>query len=217
MQIKYLGHASFLIKTRDARVVTDPFDPKMVGLKFPKTEADVVTVSHHHPDHDKKDVVAGTPLVLDWPGEYEKNGVRIFGFKSYHDEKQGAERGENILFKFEAEDVSILHCGDMGVVPDQQLLDEIGEVDILMVPVGGFYTIGPDDAVEVAKKIEPSIVIPMHYNDSGLDQKTFGKLSTLDAFLKKFGIEKAELADQLTIKKDELGEEMKIVPMKRAA
>lgn len=153
MQIKYLGHASFFIKTKDARAVTDPFDPKMVGLKFPKTEADVVTISHHHPDHDKSDAVAGTPLVLDWPGEYEKNGVRIFGFKSFHDKNQGSERGENILFKFEAENVSILHCGDMGVVPDQALLDEIGDIDILMVPVGGFYTIGPEDAVEVVKKL----------------------------------------------------------------
>lgn len=214
MQIKYLGHASFFIKTKDARVVTDPFDPKMVGLKFPKTEADVVTISHHHGDHDKKEVVSGDPLVLDWPGEYEKNGVRFFGFKSFHDEKQGAERGENILFKFESENISILHCGDMGVVPDQQLLDEIGDVDILMVPVGGFYTIGPDDAIEVVKKIEPSIVIPMHYNDKGLDQKTFAKLSTLNDFLKKFGVEKHELVDQLTIKKENLSEEMKIVPMK---
>lgn len=215
MQIKYLGHASFLIKTKDARVVTDPYDSKMVGLKFPKTEADVVTISHHHPDHNKADVVSGTPLTLDWPGEYEKNGVRIFGFKSFHDKSQGSERGENILFKFEAEDVSILHCGDMGVVPTQELLDEIGDIDILMVPVGGFYTIGPEDAVEVVKKIEPSIVIPMHYNDPALDQKTFGKLSTLADFLKKFGIEKPELVDQLTIKKEELGEEIKIVPMRR--
>lgn len=214
MQIKYLGHASFLIKTKDARIITDPFDPKMVGLKFPKTEADVITISHHHPDHNKADIVSGTPLTLDWPGEYEKNGVRIFGFKSFHDKSQGSERGENILFKFEAEDVSILHCGDMGVVPSQELLDEIGDIDILMVPVGGFYTIGPEDAVEVVKKIEPSIVIPMHYNDPLLDQKTFGKLSTLADFLKKFGIEKPELVDQLTIKKEELGEEIKIVPMK---
>lgn len=214
MQIKYLGHASFLIKTKDAKLITDPYDPEMVGLKFPKTEADVVTISHHHPDHDKADMVSGTPLALDWPGEYEKNGVRIFGFKSFHDKSQGSERGENILFKFEAEDVSILHCGDMGVVPNQELLDEIGDIDILMVPVGGFYTIGPEDAVEVVKKIEPSIVIPMHYNDPSLDQKTFGKLSTLADFLKKFGIEKPELVDQLTIKKEELGEEIKIVPMK---
>ncbi len=218
MQIKYLGHASFFIKTKEAKVVTDPFDPKMVGMKFPKTEADIVTVSHHHHDHDKVDLVSGKPLVLDWPGEYEKSGVRIFGFKSYHDQKQGAERGENILFKFEAENITLLHCGDMGVIPGQELLDEIGDIDILMVPVGGFYTIGPDEAVELIKKIEPSIVIPMHYNDpSALDQKTVDKLSTLEDFLKKFGIEKSELVDQLTIKKEELGEETKIVPMKRTA
>lgn len=217
MQIKYIGHASFFLKTKDARVVTDPYDPKMVGLKFPKTEADIVTISHHHGDHDYKDGISGEPLVIDWPGEYEKNGVRIFGYKSFHDNKQGAERGENILFKFEVENISILHCGDMGVVPNQELLDEIGDVDILMVPVGGFYTIGPDEATEVVKKIEPSLVIPMHYNDPALDQKTFGKLVPLADFLKKFGMEKPEMIDQLTIKKEELGEEIKIVPMKRTA
>ncbi len=217
MVIKYIGHASFLIRTKTAKVITDPYDPKMVGIKFPKTEADIVTTSHQHPDHNKIDVVSGDPLIVDWPGEYEKNGVRIFGYKSYHDKKQGAERGENILFKIEAENITLLHCGDMGVIPDQELLDEIGDVDILMVPVGGFYTITADEAVEVVKKIEPSIVIPMHYNDPALDQKVFAKLTTLDEFLKKFGIEKKQLVDELTIKKEDLeAEETRIVPMKRA-
>ncbi len=217
MQIKYLGHASFLLKTKDAKIVTDPFDPKVIGFKFPKTEADIVTISHSHPDHNKPDVVSGEPLIIDWPGEYEKSGVRIFGIKSFHDKQQGAERGENILYKFEAENITLLHCGDMGVVPNQVLLDEIGDIDILMLPVGGHYTIDPDDAVEVIKKIEPSLVIPMHYNSPEHDQKMFDKLATLTDFMKKFGVEKPELVDQLTIKKEELGEEMRIIPMKRAA
>ncbi len=213
MQIKYLGHASFLIKTKEARIVTDPFDPAAVGIKWPKTEADIVTISHSHKDHSRADVVQGEPLVVDWPGEYEKNNVRIFGFKSYHDKEQGAKRGENILFKIEAEDISILHCGDMGVVPDQELLDEVGRVDILLVPAGGFYTIDANEAEEVVKKIEPSIVIPMHYNTPDKDQKVFGQLAGVDVFLAKFGIEKAEPADQLTVKKEDLEEEMKIVVM----
>jgi len=189
----------------------------MTGIKFPKTEADIVTVSHQHSDHNFTSAITGEPLVVDWPGEFEKNGVRIFGYKSYHDKQQGAERGENILYKIEAENMSILHCGDMGIVPDQVLLDEMGEIDILMVPVGGFYTIDAEEAVEVVKKVEPSIVIPMHYNDPALDQKIFGKLTALDEFLKKFGIDKAEAVDQLTVKKENLDEEMKIIPMKRSA
>jgi L-ascorbate metabolism protein UlaG (beta-lactamase superfamily) len=218
MQIKYIGHASFFIKTKQARVVTDPYDPKAVGLKFPKIEADIVMISHSHPDHNKPSGVSGNPLVIAWPGEYEKKGVRISGFKSYHDKQQGAQRGENILYKLEAENISLLHCGDMGVIPGQELLDEIGDIDILMIPVGGFYTIDPDEAAEVVKKIEPSLVIPMHYNDPAvLNQKTFGKLATLGEFMKKFGVEKPELVDQLVIRKEELGEEMKIVPMKRTA
>ncbi len=214
MQIKYLGHASFLIKTREAKVVTDPYDP-YTGLKFPKVEADIVTVSHHHKDHDRQDLVLGDKLVLDWPGEYEKKGVRVFGFKSYHDKEQGKERGENILYKFETENISLLHCGDMGVVPNQELLDEIGDVDILFVPVGGFYTIDAAEAQEVVKAIEPSLVIPMHYKHSGLNQETFAKLTGLDEFLKRFGLDSLEPVDQLNVKKEDLAEaEMKIVQMK---
>src|SRR3989338_4749157 len=131
MEIRYLGHSSFLIKAKTARIVTDPFDPKMVGLKFPKTEADIVTISHHHQDHDYVSGIGGTPLILDWPGEFERMKVRIFGFRSYHDKKQGAERGENIVYKLEAEDISILHCGDLGVMLNDDFLDAIREGDIL--------------------------------------------------------------------------------------
>ncbi|OGK18923.1 hypothetical protein A3G67_01435 [Candidatus Roizmanbacteria bacterium RIFCSPLOWO2_12_FULL_40_12] len=210
MQIKYLGHASFFIKTKDARVVTDPYDPS-IGMKFPKTEGDIVTVSHSHPDHSKANQVQGDPLLIDWPGEYEKNGVRVFGYKSYHDKKKGEERGENILFKIESEGISVLHCGDMGVLPDDKLKDEIGEVDILLVPVGGFYTIDAGEAIELIKQIEPAIVIPMHYNHPKLDQKVFKNLTTLDEFVKKFDGPKAEPADQLTVKKEDLAEEPHLV------
>src|SRR3989344_3526841 len=157
MEIKYLGHASFLIKTKTAKLVTDPFDSDMVGLKFPKIEADVVTVSHGHKDHNQVKNVSGIngadPLIIDMPGEFEKMGVRIFGFQSFHDKTQGTERGENILYKFESEGISVLHCGDLGVVPEENFLELIGEVDILMVPTGGFYTINSDEAVQLVKRI----------------------------------------------------------------
>ena len=215
MEIKYLGHSSFLIKTKTAKVVTDPYDSEMVGLKFPKTEADIVTVSHHHSDHNQVKNVLGlngvAPLVIDMPGEFEKIGVRIFGFQSYHDKTKGGERGENILYKFESEGISVLHCGDLGVIPEESFLEAIGDVDILMVPTGGFYTIDSDEAVQLVKKIEPAIVIPMHYQVKGTNPKLAEKLSPLSEFTKKFGIENLAPIPKLVYKKEEIEQEMKVV------
>ncbi len=215
MTIKYLGHSSFLIKTKGTSIITDPYDEEMVGLKFPKIESNIVTLSHHHKDHDQAKNVKGEPLVLDWPGEFEKNEVRVFGYMSYHDSEKGAKRGENILYKFESEGISVLHCGDLGEVPDQQFIDEIGDIDILLVPVGGFYTIDADAAKELCRRIEPSIIIPMHYNQNGLNQKTFEKLTPVDDFLKTIGTEKKEPVEELKVTKEELiDEEAKVVVMK---
>lgn len=215
MEIKYLGHSSFLIKTKTAKIVTDPFDPEMVGLKFPKTEADIVTVSHQHADHNQVKNVIGVndilPLVINMPGEFEKMGVRVFGFQSYHDKTRGSERGENILYKFEGEGTSVLHCGDLGVIPEESFLETIGEVDILMVPVGGFYTIDAEEAAQLVRKIEPSIVIPMHYNHSRLNQKKFGQLTGVSEFTKKFGIENLTPIPKLVFKKEEIEQEMKVI------
>jgi len=214
MDIKYFGRSSFLIKTKKgATLVTDPFDPKFINMKFPRTEADVVTISHHHPDHDFLSQISGRPLIVDWPGQFEKKGIRIAGFKSYHDKQKGADRGENILFKIE-DDVTLLHCGDLGVIPDDSFLDEIGEVDILMVPVGGHYTIDSSEALELVKKIEPSIVIPMHYHYTGDAEN---KLEPVENFLKKIGAENAVPIAKLTVKKEDLGEEMKVVVLETIA
>jgi len=208
MEIKYLGHSSFLIKTKTTKIVTDPFDPEMVGIKFPKTEADIVTVSHQHKDHNNTKAVQSPdsnlqPLIIDMPGEFEKMGVRIFGFQSFHDKTGGSERGENILYKFEAEGISVLHCGDLGLIPEESFLELIGEVDILMVPVGGVYTIDSDEAVSLVKKIEPKIVIPMHYGSD--------KLAPVSDFTKKFGLDNPVALPKLVYKKEEVEQEMKVV------
>ncbi len=203
MDIKYFGHASFLIRTREAKLITDPFDSSMVGIKFPKTEADIVTISHHHQDHNSTVNIVGSPLIIDLPGEYEKKGFRIFGFPSYHDQLEGKERGENTLFKIESEGIKILHCGDLGLVPDEKFLETIGDVDILMVPVGGFYTIDTKEAVELAKKIEPAIIIPMHYKTEKHNPQVFEKIASLDLFLKAIG-QTPNPQDKLTIKKEDL-------------
>lgn len=213
MQLKYLGHSSFLIKTKDAKVVTDPFDPKAVGMKFPKQEADVVTFSHQHPDHNYGSGVSSEALVIDWPGESDKLGVRITGYPTFHDNDKGAQRGENIIFKIEAEEISILHCGDLGHTLTDELVDEIGDVDILLIPVGGHYTIDVADAVKVIHKIEPSIVIPMHYNHKDLDQKAHKDLTGLEEFVAKYGSAPSESLDVLTMKKEDMPEDTKLIVM----
>lgn len=215
MEIKYLGHSSFFIRSKvkvgepETRLVTDPYDSEMVGLKFPKVEAEIVTVSHHHHDHDKVSEVGGNPLVIDWPGQFEKMGMRVTGFESFHDKKNGEERGKVILYKIEIEGLSVLHCGDLGVIPDDGFLDEVGEVDILMVPIGGVYTLESSEAIELVKKIEPSIVIPMHYHTA--QQKALKELAGADEFLKNYGADPQAPTPKLVIKKEDLGEEMKVV------
>jgi len=209
MEIKYLGHSSFLIKSKDARLVTDPFDPEKVGMRFPKTEADIVTVSHGHSDHNRTDLIGNEPLIIDMPGEFEKQSIRIFGYLSYHDKKKGVERGENIIYKIEVEGISILHCGDMGVVPTEELVDQIDGVDVIMIPVGGKYTIDSNEAVEVIKKFEPAIIIPMHYSLSG--KETESGLAPLSDFLKKMGGEGIVPIPKLVLKKDQLIDDMKVV------
>ena len=213
MEIKYLSHSSFLIKTKDAKVVMDPFDPKVVGLKFSKQEADVVTISHEHKDHSHTELIEGTPLILTWPGQFEKKGVRLWGITSYHDKVGGKERGENVMYKIESEGVSILHCGDLGATLTDAQIDEIGDVDVLMIPVGGKYTITADEAISLIKKIEPRIVIPMHY---GRPDMTIEGLAPLSEFLKKMGAESTEPLEKLVVKKEEFAPDqaMRVVVLK---
>src|SRR3989344_705476 len=207
MDIKYLGHSSFKLQGSKAKVVTDPFDSSIVGIKFPKTDADIVTISHQHADHNSVDLIEGNPLVINIPGEYEKKGVRVTGFDSFHDNEQGKERGKNTIFKIEIDDISVLHCGDLGHTLTNEMIEEIGEVDVLLIPNGGVFTISADEAVVIARAIEPHIVVPMHYNGDGLNQQTFAQLSSVSVFLSAMGGQTVEPSPKLTIKKTDLTEE----------
>lgn len=210
MDITYLGHSSFKIKTKTATIITDPYDPDMVGMKFPKTSADIVTISHDHGDHNKVDLVKDVKKVVDGPGEYEISQISIFGYRTYHDNKKGELRGKNTVYLIESEEMSILHLGDLGHKPDQAMIEKFGDVGILMIPVGGEYTIGVAEAVEVVSLIEPHIIIPMHYNHPDLKSNAFGKLSTKDEFLKEMSLP-VETADKFSIKS--IPEEQKIVSL----
>jgi L-ascorbate metabolism protein UlaG (beta-lactamase superfamily) len=206
MDITYLGHSSFKIKTKLASVITDPFDPKEVGLKYSATEGEIVTVSHNHLDHNVVDKVTSIKKIIDGPGEYEILGISIMGYRTFHDAKDGAERGENTIYVIEAEGLRIVHLGDLGHPLSNDLIDEIGDVDVLMIPVGGFFTIGPKEATEVVSKIGPSFVIPMHYKASGMNLGLGDKLLQLEDFLKECGIVTENLP-KFSIKKEDILED----------
>lgn len=212
MDITYLGHSSFRLRGKTTSVVTDPYDSQMVGLKFPKhIEADIVTVSHDHADHNAVSAVEGSPFVVGGPGEYEIKGVGIVGISVFHDAEKGATRGRNTIYRIEVDGVSIVHLGDLGHVLSSDQVDMLDGVNVLLVPVGGVYTIDPGQAAQVISDIEPAIVIPMHYGNEKLNQKAFGGLSPVSAFLKEIGKEVPASQVKLTITKDKLPTEMQVV------
>ena len=164
MIIRHIGHAEFLIETESGwRIVTDPYDAGC-GYPLQKTEADTVLVSHHHHDHDAVENVAGNPQVIDYAGEHTLiPSVKVTAFRACHDDEGGAKRGFTLLFLLEAEDLRVAHLGDLGegLNPDQLAI--LRGIDVLMIPVGGFYTIDGDKAFGIAEQLEAKVVIPMHY------------------------------------------------------
>lgn len=192
-------------------IFTDPFN-KEIGLTPPRGQADIITISHQHFDHNNSESLSGEFLALAGPGEYEVKGVNIQGILSFHDNKEGRERGINTIFAIEVEGVRICHLGDLG---QEKLtaaqLDEMGGVDILMIPVGGGATIGGEEAAAIVNQIEPRIVIPMHYKVEGLNFKLDGA----EEFLKEMGTGKKEAVDKLTLKKKDLpAENTEVIIMK---
>ncbi len=212
MDIIYLGHSSFKLRGKHTTVVTDPFMSSMVGLPFPKhTAADIVTVSHDHEDHNAVGVVEGNPFVVRGPGEYEMKGVSIVGIGVFHDDSGGTKRGKNTIYRIELDGLSVVHLGDLGHEITSVQVDTLDGVDILLVPVGGVYTIDAAMAAKVVGEIEPTIVIPMHYSRPGLDQKVFASLGGVDAFLKEMGKADVTPSPKFSVTKDKMPEEMQVV------
>lgn len=221
MKINYLGHSSFLItgKTNtgeEVSVVCDPFDPKAVGLSYSKQKADIVTISHNHPDHfDLKNIDGEANngyFLIDTPGEYELKGLRIFGVKGFHDDKEGAERGSNVMYIYDFAEATVAHLGDIGHALESNQLELLEEVDILIIPVGGKFTVNPKSAMQIIESIEPKVVIPMHYKSEKM-LPAFDELATLQEFLAEAGTE-SPIEKNLIIKtKGDLPQEMKIIPL----
>lgn len=205
MDITYLGHSAFKIKTKTATIVTDPFDPKMVGFSYPKLEADIVTISHYHHDHDFLERVTGVKKIIDGPGEYEVMEVSMIGISSL---------GKNTIYVIEAEGLRIAHLGDLGQKLTQKEIEDLGEIDVLMVPVGGMNTLGPKEAFDVVQQVEPILAIPMHFGVEDINREAFKDLLPVDDFLKTAGMA-VEKLDKLTVKVDTLGETEKIILLSR--
>jgi len=210
MTIRYLGHSSFLIKAKEGVVVIDPFDPGMVGFPFPKVSANIVLVTHEHPDHNNAAAVGGDPFVINGPGEYEVSGIKVWGLPTFHDKNRGAERGKNTVYLFEAEGLTLCHLGDVGHLLMEETAGEIGNPDILFVPTGGVYTIDHEEAAKVVAQLEPKIVVPMHFKVPGM-KKDFDGLSEVSAFLEEMGATEVGVQKELKVTTGTLPEEMKVV------
>ena len=193
--------------TDGVTLVTDPFD-KETGLKVPNFEADIVTISHDHHDHNNAGALRGTPFVIECAGEYDYKGILVEGIDSFHDDKKGEERGGNIIYRIEVDDISVAHLGDLGTVLDNTQLEKLVGTDVLLIPVGGKYTLDAKKAVEVISQIEPRIVIPMHYKTDGLKIED---LDSIDKFIKEIGLTPSYEEKLKISKKDLPVEDMELV------
>ena len=210
MIITWQGHSCFKIQDKigpdGITLVTDPFN-KEIGLKVPNFEADIVTVSHDHDDHNNVGALRGNPFVINCAGEYDFKGVLVEGIDSYHDESKGEKRGINVIYRFEVEDISIVHLGDLGNSLDNTQLEKLAGTDILLIPVGGKYTLDAKKAVEVISQIEPRIVIPMHYKTEGVKID----IDPIDKFIKEIGLTPTYEEKLKISKKDLPQEDMELV------
>lgn len=211
MKIEYFGHSCFrLVSNNGTSVVTDPYTK--VGYELPQgLSADVVTVSHHHFDHDYVKGVHGIEELVSTEDGHVFEDVAISGFVCNHDDKGGAIRGKNIVYFIDMDGLRICHFGDLGEPCSKELLAKIGKVDVLLIPIGGTYTIDAVQAKEYIEEIQPKIVIPMHYKpiDGALDitdEKTF--LSQFNTVIKT---EKGQAIDV----REYISNEMQILFMER--
>lgn len=208
MHITWHGQSCFQIaasprKGEQVSIIIDPFDDS-IGLKVPSLMADILMVTHDHYDHSNKKAISGVPFLIDGPGEYERKGIFVEGIPSFHDDKEGKERGRNTIYTIEAEEMRICHLGDFGEKElSAEQLEKIGDIDVLMVPVGGVFTIDAKGASKVISQIEPRIIIPMHY----LIPKLKIKLDDVDKFLKEMGRKAVTPEPKLLVKRKDLPEE----------
>ena len=207
MTISWYGQSCFRLEGKDVSVLIDPFS-KDLGLKTPRLNDNIFLLTHEHFDHNNLEGVSPEAFVIRGPGEYETKGIFVHGISSFHDNMEGKERGLNTIYVVNFEDMNICHLGDLGQTKlTEEQVEAIGNIDILMVPVGGNYTIDGQQAAEIVSQIEPKVIIPMHYKIDGLKVD----LDDNKKFLKSVGLQ-PEKVDVFKINRKSLPqEEIKLV------
>ena len=214
MKVKWLGHASFLITSQDgAKIITDPYSTGM-GIDYGeiKEAADVVLISHEHPDHNNVKAVKGNPQAINSPGTKAVKGIEFKGIATFHDESQGKERGPNTAFTFTVDGVKACFLGDLGHQLTGEEAGQIGKIDILMIPVGGFYTIDAANATKICDALKPKVVIPMHFKTD----KCAYPIATVEDFLKGKNNIRREKTSEVTFSKDKLPSATEILVLQHA-
>jgi L-ascorbate metabolism protein UlaG (beta-lactamase superfamily) len=193
MQIKWFGHSAFLLTSEvGTRILIDPYY-RFLRYRMPIVEADIVVVTHDHSDHNKIQAATGEYLLVNEPREYNRGDVSISGFKTFHDKVNGAKRGNNILFRIRMDGLTICHCGDLGHLLLEDQLNEIGKVDILMIPVGGTTTINAAAASQVMRQLQTTVTIPMHYRTKATGIIGMILFDKVDKFLEVAGQQTTEV------------------------
>ena len=211
MTITWLGQSCFKIQNNDLILITDPYGP-VSGLRPIKGKADIVTISHQHKDHNYLKEIMDEPFVISEPGEYEVKGVYILGIPSGHDSVEGDERGQNIIYRYFFGGMVLAHLGGLRHLFSEDTIDQLGDVDILFVPVGNKHTLATDKVAEPISQVEPRIVIPMHYQIPGLSYD----LKPLSVFGSEMGVRIDAQLDRLKIKKKDFeAEETAIKVLKK--
>ena len=212
MIIECIAHGEFLIELADGyRIVTDPYNAE-TGYPVHEIRADAVLVSHGHGDHSAVENVKGWTVKIDKSGSYTLSpGVTVEAIPCFHDDAQGAKRGSNLIFVLKAEGLTVAHLGDLGHLPDADLAARIGPVDILMIPVGGFFTIDADTAVDVVRLLKARVILPMHYRT---EANAGWPIASVDDFIGAMGV-KAETLRLLRVTAEDLGLQPRLAVLER--
>jgi len=206
MEITWLGHSCFKIRDKQSILITDPYSPDL-GYSLAKQGSDIVTLSHQHPGHSFVQGINGNPKVVCGPGEYEISNMLIIGISTFHDNEKGATRGKNTVYIVEVNELSICHLGDLGHVLSDEQVEELGNVDVLLLPVGGVSTINAPVAAEVVRQLDPKIIIPMHYKTPAIKRN----LEPVNPFLKEIGIHDISPQAKLSVTKSNLPPAMQVI------
>ena len=207
MDITWFGHSCFRMKGKEAVVVTDPCDSGL-GYSLNKLTANIVTISHQHSGHNSLSAVGNKPRVISTPGEYEVAGVFVIGIGTFHDAEQGISKGKNTIYLIEIDEMRVCHLGDLGHVLSPQQAEELGNVEVLLLPVGGLSTIDAKAALETVRTLNPNIVIPMHYHTDLTPH-----LDPIDRFLNEMGMKEINRQNRLTVSRSSLPSEPQVVLM----